>query len=249
MGHAIGQVYQDGKLVGWSYYNGTADVLYSSIRQSLRDVCNGIDEGWRNCTCGKPPLDVILYSDYGGGFWWPAKACLECKAIIEPLMPFDQGGETLADRVPVTNGFPEGFVGWHLGHPTKAKTMKPGESQLVYRESDTEKKHPLWKVVCKEWFPSPEEVAKQEADDRDPWSVTFSIQFTDGDELVEVYVKRDRCFEYHFAEPEGSMKNQNFGTADGCWHFCDLTQWRNFRDVLESVVILGRQIVNCEDED
>jgi hypothetical protein len=91
MSHAWGEVIQDGKVVGHYEYNGTCDVCLPRIYDTHKEVM----DNWRSeqsatasCTCGDPPSDVILYSDYGDGFYWPAKACLKCRAIVGDLAPY-----------------------------------------------------------------------------------------------------------------------------------------------------------------
>lgn len=106
MSHAWGEVIHEGKVVGRYEYNGTADVAMSRIF----DTNDELKQHWRTehaddaeCTCGQPPADVILYSDYGGGFHWPAKACLKCHAIVEHLRPWsDYEDEWPKDGEPST---------------------------------------------------------------------------------------------------------------------------------------------------
>ena len=111
MSHAQGEVYKpDGTLVGYYEYNGTSDVACPKIVKTAQEL----QAGWRNsnlewikCSCGKPPADVVIYSDYGDGFYWPGKACEECKCLIEPLMPYDDDAyDTVKDGHPFPK--PEG---------------------------------------------------------------------------------------------------------------------------------------------
>ena len=108
MSHSYGAVYfkGDGK-VYWYEYDGTADV----VLPILHDTAQGVSENWRGdipkdkweyCKCGKAE-DVEIYSDYGGGFSWPGRACRFCMKIDGPRMPFDYEG----DNKPYTNGVPE----------------------------------------------------------------------------------------------------------------------------------------------
>ncbi len=102
MSHAQGEVIYAGKTVGWYEYNGTADVCCTRIFDSI-DL---LSEHWRKdvdaeCKCGKKPTPVILYTNYGGGYYWLGKACLQCKAIVEGLAPWDE-----PERDPMNDGHP-----------------------------------------------------------------------------------------------------------------------------------------------
>ncbi|TSC82425.1 MAG: Uncharacterized protein G01um101419_581 [Parcubacteria group bacterium Gr01-1014_19] len=90
MSHSHGEVIQEGKVVGFFEYDGTADVALSPIW----DTRDEVDANWRiglwtQCTCHQPSTDVLLFTEYGGGFYWPAKACLNCKAITNEYSPFE----------------------------------------------------------------------------------------------------------------------------------------------------------------
>lgn len=94
MSHAWGEVYkQDGDvlhLVGHFEYNGTADVCCQRVyatREEMLDNWRG--DNWRECTCGEAPEDVLLYSDYGGGFHWQDTVCFRCMAIVGNLVCAD----------------------------------------------------------------------------------------------------------------------------------------------------------------
>lgn len=88
MSHAQGTVYRpSGECVGYFEYDGTRDVACTAITPD-RDT---LSENWRSdanerdCTCGQPSVPVVLYSSYGGGFHWPATACLRCGAIVSGI--------------------------------------------------------------------------------------------------------------------------------------------------------------------
>lgn len=109
MSHAMGRVYRDGKIVGYYEYNGTADVTCTRIN-TTEDEVNDLwrtDAAWRNCACGKPDVDVVLWADYGCGYHWPGKACLECGAITDGFSPY-QDEEDYCRAFP-KDGLPEGF--------------------------------------------------------------------------------------------------------------------------------------------
>lgn len=80
MPNMLGQVIHAGKIVGYFEYEGSnsraATVIYGAETFPLRS--GRVNE----CTCGKQPVDVLLWAEYGGGFYWEASACLECKAIV-----------------------------------------------------------------------------------------------------------------------------------------------------------------------
>ena len=61
----------DGR-VRYGVYHGTSDILYPSLHDSS-------EAAWRDKHHGTgdtPPVmePVIIYSDYGGGFWWDGEA-------------------------------------------------------------------------------------------------------------------------------------------------------------------------------
>lgn len=109
MSHAQGEVIRDGKRLGFFEYNGTCDFAIPVFYDTLEEVM----ANWRNqpkvaCTCGKPPVDVILYADYGGGgYYWPAQACLDCHVLLGTLDTMSVMDET-NDEYP-KDGHPSGI--------------------------------------------------------------------------------------------------------------------------------------------
>lgn len=107
MSSSIGMVVKDQKVVGYFEYDGTADVAISAIRRTSEEVWKARDERdtllfnnvWRRCTCSNDHDDVLLYTDYGWGFYWPAKVCLLCKAITTNTMP-REGDIKIMDGLP-----------------------------------------------------------------------------------------------------------------------------------------------------
>ncbi len=88
MSHATGAVIVDNKGVAFFDYNGTSDVCVSNLVESIDDV-HFRKMKWIYCTCGDPSTDCFLYSSYGGGYYWPGKVCMKCKAITEGLQPYE----------------------------------------------------------------------------------------------------------------------------------------------------------------
>lgn len=89
MSHAYGEVTQDGKVVAHFEYNGTSNVCCPKMYDTWKAMNAEWRKGpWVKCTCGKPSVDVILYTDYGNGYYWPGKACFECGCITGGLMPW-----------------------------------------------------------------------------------------------------------------------------------------------------------------
>lgn len=80
MANVEGQVIYQGRIAGYFEYEGSnsraATVIYDTGAFPLRSGQTNI------CTCGKPPVDVLLWTEYGGGFYWSSQACLDCKAIV-----------------------------------------------------------------------------------------------------------------------------------------------------------------------
>ena len=92
MSHASGEVWTpEGTLLGYFEYNGTVDVACARIFESFDTLWdNWRGDVCRDCTCGGTvKQDVVLFTNYGGGFYWPGKACLPCCAITDGHHPFD----------------------------------------------------------------------------------------------------------------------------------------------------------------
>lgn len=88
MSHANGVVMKGTKAVGYFEYDGTVDVAVSAIWSTREELEKYWRSGvWKDCECGKPPEEVVLYTEYGGGFHWPARICFRCGAIVDNLMP------------------------------------------------------------------------------------------------------------------------------------------------------------------
>ena len=85
MSHATGEVIQGDRVIGYFEYDGTAD-------NAISDIYRSRDELWANwrksthptCTCGGKPVPVVLWADYGSGYWWYSTACLKCNVITGP---------------------------------------------------------------------------------------------------------------------------------------------------------------------
>ena len=89
MSHAYGEVWsaaEQPELLGHFEYNGTCDTANRDIRKSREEVQSHWREDWFSfppCSCGNPPVDVVLWTSYGYGFHWPAVACLTCSVIVD----------------------------------------------------------------------------------------------------------------------------------------------------------------------
>lgn len=93
MSHSYGEVIKDGEIIGHYEYNGTSDIAGNRIYKTKEEV----GANWRSkhsfdaeCTCSVVHESaVILYSDYGYGFHWPATACLKCGVVLEGRGAYD----------------------------------------------------------------------------------------------------------------------------------------------------------------
>lgn len=93
MSHATGAVqFIDGAVLFYEY-NGTSDVVCTSLKRTLGEV--GRD--WRSpandakCTCGNDSEEVELMTFYAQGFHWGGRACRTCMAITKGIDPDDMG--------------------------------------------------------------------------------------------------------------------------------------------------------------
>jgi hypothetical protein len=108
MSHAMGEVIKDGKTVGYYEYNGTCDFATTKIRPTVQEVW----DHWRKsdifgeCTCGQPSEDVLLYTNYGYGYYWPGKACMDCMVIVDGTDPYGDKPEGWGDPMDPKRGHP-----------------------------------------------------------------------------------------------------------------------------------------------
>lgn len=102
MSHSLGEVWKDGVLRAHFEYNGTCDTVRARLHEAIDGVTdNWRDDNWRFCTCGQSPETVIIYSSYGGGFYWEGKACFVCMAITDGFAP--DGNSTDGHPFPTPN--------------------------------------------------------------------------------------------------------------------------------------------------
>lgn len=103
MSNADGAIIKNGKILGYFEYFGTSDIAISMIYSTYEELINNNRQkgDWNECKCGKPAEEVILYTNYGGGFHWQAKVCLYCKAIME--------GCVATENITIIDGLPKGI--------------------------------------------------------------------------------------------------------------------------------------------
>jgi hypothetical protein len=85
---------KDLNVIGFGEYNGTSDSVppefvidYETEMAGKKAYFLG---GWdlpKNCK--HATKDVTLFSNYGGGFYWPSKVCMECRCITGTLSPYE----------------------------------------------------------------------------------------------------------------------------------------------------------------
>jgi len=106
MSHAGGQVkFSDGIIMHYEY-DGTSDWCIPKLYDTHKEMWNN----WRKyeyeeTNCEHELEDVIIYSDYGNGFYWLGKACRKCNMIIEGKNPYPYD-----DDIFPTSGRPEWVV-------------------------------------------------------------------------------------------------------------------------------------------
>jgi hypothetical protein len=99
MSRATGEVYKAGHIIGYWLYDGTVDsAARPEIVSSVDEVWGQLYEmykqqafqPWPRCAHdASTHVDVLLYSDYGGGFHWPGKICEACRLITSGWAPSD----------------------------------------------------------------------------------------------------------------------------------------------------------------
>lgn len=108
MSHAQGRVKFPSGNIGYLEYNGTSDVMLPNIYESEEEMLkNWRKQEWKFCKDkNHTHIDVEVATSYGGGFSWPAKACVECNIIIDNLMPFENHFDT-NESIMRIDGIPE----------------------------------------------------------------------------------------------------------------------------------------------
>lgn len=81
-------IFSDGTVLHGEY-NGTTDVMRSQMFATAEEafLMWGRQGLFKTCSC--PVEFCIAYSDYGGGFWWPARACRYHMVFRGPHQPYD----------------------------------------------------------------------------------------------------------------------------------------------------------------
>ena len=95
MARCLGHVVHNQTIVGYFEYDGYCDRAETVIYPTENiDIRSG---RLATCTCNMPATKVQLWSEYGGGFWWPSEACLACQAITGERysLEFDNDGHPL----------------------------------------------------------------------------------------------------------------------------------------------------------
>lgn len=83
MSHANGAVRFDDGEIKYFEYSGTCDVCVPTLYNTYKKMQkNWRKWKWLRCSCGKDE-HVEVFTDYGRGFYWDAKACRFCKCLTE----------------------------------------------------------------------------------------------------------------------------------------------------------------------
>lgn len=82
----------EGRIVAHGLYDGTMDILRPWLAADSDGAWDADNDGTRDDAwereCPHTPAEGYAYSDYGGGFYWPARYCLQCMVVIGPLSPW-----------------------------------------------------------------------------------------------------------------------------------------------------------------
>jgi hypothetical protein len=79
-------------IMGYGEYHGTSDSVPSEFVINYNEIEGQKPYflGYMDCICDvKFHQGVILYSNYGGGFYWPSKVCMACKVITGITSPYE----------------------------------------------------------------------------------------------------------------------------------------------------------------
>ena len=93
MSHARGEIIIGGRVAAHYEYNGTSDVAQPKLYATYEELDADWREGeWVTCTCGQPSTPCVIWTDYGGGFYWDGAVCMTCRCITDGLSPFGLSG-------------------------------------------------------------------------------------------------------------------------------------------------------------
>ena len=100
MSHAIGLAkFKDGTIL-WYEYDGTSGIAGPDLYETHNELKLNWRKraSWEKAAPGDDDVEVELYSDYGRGFYWSARASRERMVITKTRMPFDDEGAVMLDR-------------------------------------------------------------------------------------------------------------------------------------------------------
>jgi hypothetical protein len=84
---------KDLNVIGYGEFNGTSDTVPPEFVTSFDEIDGQKPYflGWGDdkFSCNHVPQDITLFSNYGGGFYWPSQVCMKCKMIIGILSPYE----------------------------------------------------------------------------------------------------------------------------------------------------------------
>lgn len=100
MSHANGLCkFPDGQIFHFEY-DGTTDMPMRKLWKTTAELHAHWREPYelacKECTCGQPLVEVELWTDYGGGYTMPGKACMTCM-VIDPKASLDEDGCLIND--------------------------------------------------------------------------------------------------------------------------------------------------------
>jgi hypothetical protein len=90
MSHATGKVFTDTDTpIAYFDYDGTCDFAVRKLYLTSDEMWEHVrEEPDSQCSCGNPPIEVILETDYGNGIEWYSTACLNCMTITGEVDPY-----------------------------------------------------------------------------------------------------------------------------------------------------------------
>lgn len=101
MSYDPGQVlFPDGKVMFYAY-GGCCDVVSSDLVEKEEYHWNMPGRTLHKCICGRDE-SVVIFTEYGGCFYWEGRACRFCKIVTKGNMPYDEpeARKTIKDGIP-----------------------------------------------------------------------------------------------------------------------------------------------------
>ena len=89
MSNALAAVRFPDGLILHTHYHGASDIVSRYLSDETRGCRPGVEypDDYRECDCGRDEA-VEIATNYGGGSYWPGRACQHCRDITRGTCEF-----------------------------------------------------------------------------------------------------------------------------------------------------------------